>query len=243
MAIEVFNRYEIKYLLDTETYEKVTEAVLKHMRPDKYCRNGAYYSICNIYYDTQTDEIIRKSISKPIYKEKLRLRSYGKPDGSSEAFVEIKKKFKKTVNKRRTTMTLDEAVAYLDKDIRPEGDNLNKQVLAEIDYFKQFYQVMPKVYISYDRRAYFGIDDDSFRITFDNNIQARREDLDLTKGAYGKQLLPPGKWLMEAKISGGTPYWFTKLLSELKLYPVSFSKYGTEYRMHLKEQIENKEKK
>lgn len=127
----------------------------------------------------------------------------------------------------------DTANDYLDEGIRPDGNGLNRQVLAEIDYFKNYYELMPKVFISYDRRAYFGMEDDSFRVTFDTNIQTRRNDLRLESGAYGEQLLSPGQWLMEVKISGATPSWFTGMLTKLKLYPVSFSKYGTEYMKYL----------
>ena len=131
------------------------------------------------------------------------------------------------------THLLKEAYDYLDEGIRPDGNGLNRQVLAEIDYFKNYYELMPKVFISYDRRAYFGMEDDSFRVTFDTNIQTRRNDLRLESGAYGEQLLNPGQWLMEVKISGATPSWFTGMLTKLKLYPVSFSKYGTEYMKYL----------
>ena len=243
MDIEVFNRREQKYMLDGDTYEKVINCIEKYMKPDAYSSDGGIYSICNIYYDTDDDYLIRRSLAKPIYKEKLRLRAYGTPDGSSKVFVEIKKKYHGIVNKRRTTMSLEEAEAYLDEGARPHCPNINHQVLAETDYIKDYYGLKPKVYISYDRRAYFGKDDESFRITFDTNIQTRRTDLRLESGAYGTQLLEPGKWLMEAKISGATPVWFTDMLSRLKLYPVSFSKYGTEYTNYIlkikKEKLHN----
>lgn len=242
MAIEVFNRQEKKYMIDDQTYNKLNIMLAKYMKPDEYSKDGGFYSISNLYYDTDNDSLIRKSIMKPAYKEKLRLRAYGTPGMESKAFVEIKKKYKGIVNKRRTTMTLKEAKAYLDKDIKPQSKGINQQVIREIDYFKDFYGLKPKVYISYDRRAYFGIEDDSFRVTFDTNIQTRRVDLKLESGTYGEQLLEPGKWLMEVKISGATPTWFTNILSELKIYPVSFSKYGTEYKKYIYNYIKKGEK-
>lgn len=230
LAIEIFNRYEKKYMIDAGIYDTLIQELSEYMEPDKHCLNGNHYSICNIYYDTDTDELIRRSIEKPIYKEKLRLRSYGKPDDDSEAFIEIKKKYKGIVNKRRTTMTLKQALDYLENGVYPESENISRQVMNEIAYFISYYTVKPKVYISYDRVALFGKDDDSFRVTFDTNIQTRREDLDLRKGAYGKQLLPEGKILMEAKISGGFPLWFSRIITKHGIYPASFSKYGTEYK-------------
>lgn len=242
MAIEVFNRKEIKYLLDDDTYHKLIERLEEFMVPDSYSKEGGFYSICNIYYDTPDDLLIRRSLSKPVYKEKLRLRSYGVPKGNSEAFVEIKKKYDGIVNKRRVTMTLDQAESYLASGEWPNCERLNSQVMRELDFMIARYGLIPKVYLSYDRRAYFGKKDDSFRVTFDTNIQARREDLDLKHGAYGKALLPEGKWLMEVKISGATPTWFTKILSELKIYATSFSKYGKEYVGYIRDMYDKGEK-
>lgn len=232
MAVEIFNRYEKKYMIDTDTYDALFKELSEYMKPDKHCLNGNHYSICNIYYDTDTDELIRRSIDKPVYKEKLRLRSYGKPDDDSEAFIEIKKKYKGIVNKRRTTMTLRQALDFLETGEYPESEGISRQVMNEIDYFLRIYPVKPKVYISYDRVALYGLEDEGFRVTFDTNIQTRRADLDLRNGAYGDQLLPEGKVLMEAKISGGFPIWFSRILAEHEVYPASFSKYGTEYKKY-----------
>ncbi len=242
MAIEVFNRYEKKYMIDQATYEELNKRLAEFMEPDAYSRNGGFYSICNIYYDTNTDALIRKSIEKPVYKEKLRLRAYGVPGMESQSFVEIKKKYRGIVNKRRTTMPLKQAVDFLDKGIIPAAEGINQQVLKEIEYFKSFYQLVPKVYISYDRRAYFGKEDPGFRVTFDNNIQTRRTDLKLESGSYGEQILQPGKWIMEVKISGAAPEWFTNILTELRIYPTSFSKYGTEYAGYIQKKINKGEK-
>lgn len=242
MAIEVFNRYEKKYMIDQNDYEELSYRLTKYMDPDQYSTDGGYYSICNIYYDTETDALIRRSIEKPVYKEKLRLRAYGTPELSDRAFVEIKKKYNKIVNKRRTTMTLAEAYDYLDKGVRPTSTGINLQVLNEIDYFKDFYKIGPKLYLSYDRRAYFGKEDRDLRVTFDTNITVRRNDLRLESGAYGQKLLAPGTWLMEIKISGAAPLWLTSILSEMNIYPASFSKYGTEYKMYVQESIRKGEK-
>ena len=230
MSITVFNRYEKKFLVKEEQYNTIIKQLEEYMVPDSHSRDGGFYSICNIYYDTEDDELIRKSIEKPIYKEKLRLRSYGQPGPMDEAFIEIKKKFKGNVNKRRVTLPLQEAVDYLDRNIVPHSIDPNSQIFKEIDFMRQRYDLVPKVYLSYDRRAYFGKDDNEFRITFDTNIQARRNDLDLSAGAYGLHLLPEGDWIMEIKVLQGMPMWLTELLSDLKVYKTSFSKYGTEYR-------------
>lgn len=242
MAIEIFNRREKKYMLDESTYLEMLERIGERMESDSYSREGGFYSICNIYYDTENDTLIRKSVDKPVYKEKLRLRTYGTPKSGSMAFIEIKKKYNDVVNKRRIVLPLWQAKAYLDEGARPDYEGVNAQILRELDYFTEFYKLMPKVCISYDRRAYFDREDEGFRVTFDTNIRSRRTGLSLETGPYGEPLLKPGQWLMEVKISDAMPRWFGSILSELKLYPVSFSKYGTEYCRYIRENIEKGEK-
>lgn len=242
MSINVFNRYEKKFKLNHEQYHKIIKYLDEYMVPDENSKDGGFYSICNIYYDSMDDSLIRMSIQKPIYKEKLRLRSYGVPTNNEESFIEIKKKFKGSVNKRRITLPLKEAVDYLEHNIMPESIDCNSQIFKEIEYMKNKYSLVPKVYISYDRRAYFGRGDRDFRITFDTNIQCRRYDLDLQRGAYGEKILEDGFWIMEIKVVQATPLWLTRLLSDCKVYKTSFSKYGTEYTAYIRNMIKEGEK-
>lgn len=229
----VFNRYEKKFIISNSIYEQLLNRILAYMVPDRNNKNGGIYTICNIYYDTDNDYLIRKSIDKPVYKEKLRLRSYGIPDTDSEAFIEVKKKFKGIVNKRRITLPLSEAEDYLNNNIMPSSEVMNSQIFKEIEYMRSRYTLVPKLYLSYDRRAYYCKDNEDLRITFDNNILARREDLRLEYGAYGKNILQEGYYIMEIKLSETFPMWLTDILSELKVYKTSFSKYGTEYKGYL----------
>ena len=191
MAIEVFNRYEKKYMLDEVTFKRLLDRISDYMEPDKYNKNGQFYSISNIYYDTDDNRLIRSSIEKPVYKEKLRMRSYGTPDTSDKVFLEIKKKYNGIVNKRRTSIVLEDAYQYMEDGTFPkETECLNRQVLKEIDYFKSIYDLKPKVYLSYDRYAFFEKNDGDFRVTFDTNITTRRGDVRLESGSYGNRLLP-----------------------------------------------------
>jgi hypothetical protein len=232
VASEVFNRYEKKYIITDEIYQLMKPQLEEYMEVDDHSRNGDFYTICNIYYDTPDSEIIRKSIEGPVYKEKLRLRSYGVVEKNNRVYLEIKKKFDGCVNKRRTSLTLEEAYHYLDTRNQPEPLNpMNGQILNEIDFLFHKYKVLqPKLFLAYDRNALFGIEDKSFRVTFDTNIRTRRYDLVLDKGIYGELLLPKDQWLMEVKMKDVVPLWFAKLLSKYKVYPVSFSKYGMEYQ-------------
>ena len=231
MAIKSFKRYEKKFLINKEQYDNLIPILLKYMDYDEYCKDGRNYSIYNLYYDTENDDVIRHSIYKPYYKEKLRLRSYRTPKSLDESvFLELKKKINGIVNKRRVVMTLGEAYDFLESGKRPQTeDYINNQVLNEIEYYLKNNPVYPKVYIGYSRKALFGKEDRYFRVTFDSKIMARRDDLSLESGSYGDGLLEDNIYLMEVKILGAMPLWFANILSELEIYNTHFSKYGDEY--------------
>ncbi len=240
MAIEVFNRYEHKYLLDQDTYQKVIAVMDAHMDLDAYNQNHRPYTIANIYFDTDDHFLIRNSLSKPDYKEKLRLRSYGVPEMSAKVFLEIKKKYNGLVNKRRTRLLLKEAYDFLHSGEVPcIQDYMNPQVLREISYFLHFYSLSPKLYLAYDRIAYFEKGNPDLRISFDQNIRSRRYDLHLEDGDYGTPLLDSHTYLMEIKTARAKPLWLVHMLTELGIQRRSFSKYGTEFKNF----INTKEKK
>lgn len=227
MSTEVFNRYEKKFILDQKTYEGIIKILDEHMTLDVYNQVNGFYTISNLYCDTEDSVLIRKSLSKPIYKEKLRIRAYGVPELESNVFLEIKKKYKGLVNKRRTGIQLTDAYHFISsKEIPEKKPYQNRQVMNEIQFMLHQYNLKPVVYIAYDRKALF---DNDLRITFDTNIRTRRFDLGLEYGDYGRPLLNKGQWLMEVKAEKTLPMWFVRLLSEYKLYAVSFSKYGKEF--------------
>jgi SPX domain protein involved in polyphosphate accumulation len=233
MAIEVFNRKEIKYLITDEDKTALFSIIEKYMNCDAYNKDGKTYSICNLYLDTESDELIRKSLEKPFFKEKIRLRSYGKVSLTDNVFLESKKKFDGVVNKRRTTFVLQDAYEYFENGNIIENPKMNKQVMKEINYIMNMYNLKPRVFISYDRLAFFEKNNSDFRLTLDTNIQTRRDNLRLDYDIYGNQLLQPGQWIMEAKAFKAFPLWFVHFLSERKIFQTSFSKYGTEYRNYI----------
>ena len=231
MAIETFNRFEHKYLVPDDVMEKMLAVMDEHMVMDKYCVNHSTYTIANLYYDTEDDILIRRSLEKPVYKEKLRMRAYGVPKKSDIVFLEIKKKFAHSVNKRRTKIGLEEAYRFCESGEQPPPhDYMNHQVCNELEYFINRYGVKPKVYIAYDRLAYFEENNHDLRISFDKNIRTRRTDLRLELGDYGTNILPDGVWLMEIKTTQAKPLWLCRIISSLSLKRISFSKYGTEFK-------------
>ncbi|MDR0381288.1 MAG: polyphosphate polymerase domain-containing protein [Oscillospiraceae bacterium] len=234
MAVEVFNRYENKYLLDGETALWLQDRLAESMEPDAHNRRRALYTIANLYYDTEDSHLIRTSLAKPRYKEKLRLRAYGVPAGADEVYVEIKKKVRGLVNKRRSAMPLGEAYAFLRGGPLTYRPPMNRQVLREAAYLTERCAPRPKLCLAYERRAYFGVGRHDLRVSFDTNLRARRTALRLEAGTHGAPLLDDGMWIMEIKVARSIPVWLCRLLSEARVYPVSFSKYGAEYKRRLR---------
>ncbi|SFG97610.1 VTC domain-containing protein [Desulfotomaculum arcticum] len=224
---KVFKRYEKKYLMDEQQYQALKKFLQGRMTVNQFGSN----TICNIYFDTPDYRLIRASIEKPVYKEKLRLRSYGVPKKEDTVFVELKKKYKGIVYKRRVPMTLQETEQYL---LRGKQPNKSGQILKEIGWFLDFYQpIIPKVYIAYDRIAMCSSENTELRITFDTNIRWRESILDLARGVWGNTLLEEGQHLMEIKILGSMPIWLSKGLTEIGIFPASYSKYGNCYKNYL----------
>lgn len=228
---EVFRRIEKKYIVDEPTYEKLIKKLDGHFVKDRYYKS----TICNIYYDTPSHQLVRNSIEKPVYKEKLRVRSYGVPNNEDMVFVELKKKYKGVVYKRRIEMTLAQTRDFFAGKEVPHN---NPQIENELKYFLKFYEsIAPAMYLSYDRLAYCGAEDPSLRLTFDTHILYREEQKELDKGIWGKELLPAGVRVMEIKIPNAMPLWLSAILDKLEIYPASFSKYGTAYLNEFSEKI------
>lgn len=218
-----FKRYEIKYILTKHQKEELIGLIEQYMVPDPF----GEATIRNLYFDTDTYRLIRQSIEKPVYKEKLRIRSYRQVSSEDKVFVELKKKYKSVVYKRRLVLAEQEAMTWMNGGTCP----VKGQIASEIDYFYSYYKTLhPVVFISYDRRAFYSESDQGFRISLDENILSRQENLSLTTEPGGTCLLDMDSVLMEVKTPGGIPLWLAHFLTEKKIYKTSFSKYGTAYR-------------
>lgn len=219
----VFKRYELKYLLTGAQKQAVIEVMALYMKLDQYGRT----TIRNIYLDTDNYRLVRHSIESPVYKEKLRIRSYNLATEESTVFVELKKKFDSVVYKRRLPLPEEVALEWIAGYLPCP---VHSQIADEIEYFRKYYETLhPTAFLSYEREAYYATDGSDFRVTFDEDICAREDGLSLCDEAGGTLLLPEGLTLMEIKCSGGIPLWMTHTLTQHKIYKASFSKYGTAY--------------
>lgn len=225
---KTFKRHELKYLLTAKQKEQIQDAMGQYMKIDGYGRT----TIRNIYFDTDTYRLIRRSMEKPSYKEKLRVRSYQQAGPEDPVFVEIKKKYESVVYKRRLTLPEEKVMNsfYWDKPLP-----VKSQIGDEIGYFRNYYgKLYPSVFLSYEREAYYSLDGSDFRVTFDENILFREQDISLGSSIYGEPILDKGQTLMEIKASGGIPLWMSNALAKNHIFKTSFSKYGTAYKIMMK---------
>jgi hypothetical protein len=231
MAISSFKRIEKKYIVTEEQKNILLKEMEKYMELDPYCKNDSTYRIQNIYFDTKNKDLISQSVRKPPYKQKLRARKY---IGQKNCFLEIKKKSDGVVGKRRLTLSFEELDDWVYKGIEPVREKyIDRQVVQEISYLLSLYKVEPNTFISYERLGLFDKNDKEFRITFDNQIHAKKTNFEWDTDDYEINLLEEGYYIMEIKTVKNFPLWLVRKLSELKIYPHSFSKYGTEYLMEV----------
>ncbi len=225
-TICVFKRVEKKYLLTEEKYDALLRRIGTHLKPDEFGRS----TVLSLYLDTPDHRIIRNSIEAADYKEKLRLRSYGAAGAGSEVFLELKKKYKGVVYKRRAVMTLAEAERYLEEGVKP----FDSQIMAEIDWAMKLYgHPKPAMLIACEREAWFDGEHPDLRLTFDRGIRYRQRELHLSSGGAGTALLPENTVLLEIKTGGAMPLWLSHALDAEGILPGSFSKYGEAYTRSL----------
>ncbi|MDR2587212.1 MAG: polyphosphate polymerase domain-containing protein [Coriobacteriales bacterium] len=243
-VLNVFERQEKKYLLEAGMAEKLLARCGSALEPD----GRSSILIRSLYLDTPSHLLIRRSIEKPVFKEKLRVRSYGIiQDDNHPVFLEIKKKYRKTVYKRRVLMTLRDARRFVEDGVVPlsslRGDNakvaLNRQIINEMYGALECYGALtPSFLVGYERRAYcYHATGVSLRLTLDSNLGWGKGSWDVEDMRGAHPLLPPAACLMELKTTAPLPLPLTHALDALHLYPRGFSKAAQAYRA-LKEREE-----
>lgn len=233
MNVEIFNRVENKFLLDEKQYQNLMKHLITNMTIDDHLKDRTFYTINNIYYDTDDDYLIKHSLSKPNFKEKLRIRAYGKVTLESMVYIELKKKLNGVVYKRRSAIRLCDAYHFIHTKTMPKHQSYhNTMVLKEIYHFINRYPIKASTFIAYDRIAF---KQGSLRLTVDYHIRTRKDQLRLEYGDDGLSLLEPGHFILETKSQLGLPMWLTSVLSKEKIYKTSFSKYGKDYIRRSKE--------
>lgn len=218
MAQMVFKRHEIKYRMGEKQRERLEEVMARHMAPDSHGPS----TVRNIYYDTPSHLLARRSAEHPYYKEKLRIRSYVAAGQGDPVFLELKKKCDGIVYKRRCTLPLGEAHELLMGQRSPRT-----QIEREIAFSASRYEgLRPAMLVAYDREAFYARDDHEFRMTFDRAVRCRWDDVTLAGSTDGVLLTPSEDSLLEVKCAHGMPLWLADFLAEEGIYKKRFSKYG-----------------
>lgn len=229
LAKEIFNRYELKFPMSISTYNDLIKVIDPLFIADAFGDEEGFYSITNLYFDTWDNFFHEQNLNREPFRQKLRMRTYGNVSLEDVCYLEIKKKYNGLSNKRRTSMTLLDAYSFLGLT-QPKCDkgftNSNDFVLQEIDYFKNYYQLMPKSIISYDRKALHREDDCDVRVTFDKNLRTRTTDLRLEHGNFGEMFTPEDFIMMEVKVADCIPLWFAEIIDRFGLTGMKFSKYS-----------------
>ena len=221
--ITVMQRVEWKYILSAEQTEFFCERLKGHMEPDAY----GLTTISSLYYDTPDRKLICASIEKPAFKEKIRLRAYGRATNETPVYLELKRKAFGIVYKRRIRATVPEVKRFFagELDLDEKG-----QIDREITYFRDYYKKLePACMILYDRIAYYEPDGD-LRLTIDRNPRYRTDALSFDHAPVGIPLLAPGDTILEVKVQNTIPLWLVRILSEGRIKRGSISKYGEAYR-------------
>ena len=229
MYERVFNRVEEKYLLNEQQVQQLYSMIQDKIEKDQYFET----TICNIYFDTKDHDLIIQSLEKPPFKQKVRLRSYGIPTLESPVFLEIKEKYRRNVGKRRIKLSLEEFYDFYEKKTIQK----DHQIMKELDYLFNFYHLVPSYFIAYDRKSYVGKESQDLRITIDHNLRSRTHDLRLEYGDMGDIHFDNGSCIMEVKSQEAIPLWLVQSLSQLKIYPISFSKYGNVYMKEKEKEV------
>lgn len=219
MAQQIFRRKETKYLLTESQVQELLRLIEPHIKKEKYFKG----TNCSIYFDNDNRYLAIHSLEKPLYKEKVRIRSYGIPKMSNTVFLEIKKKYNGIGNKRRIPVKLSDFYQYMESG---KLESATPEIKKELDVCIKRYGLKPALFLAYDRTSYCDKNNSAFRLTFDRNVRSREHDLLLEHGDYGEKFFNDNTVVMEVKALNAYPFYFVHALSKLQIFPASFSKYG-----------------
>lgn len=228
MYDNIFRRVEQKYIINKYQMDELLKRIDNYIEKDEYYQS----KISNIYFDNDNNDFLIESLEKPNFKVKVRLRSYNTPTMNDYVFLEIKDKVNGIVGKRRIKLTLKEFYEYInDHKIK------NTQIMKELDYYFKLFNLKPSIFVAYDRLSYKEKNNKGLRITIDSNLRSRYDDLKLESGNFGNNYFNDELYIMEIKVLGAIPLWLVGNLSDLKIYPTSFSKVGSIYTNNKRSEV------
>ena len=237
--MEIAARFELKYVLSLAERDALLGRFAARFRPDTVGGPAGRYPVVSLYCDTAERKCYWDAWRGVPSRRKLRLRLYGKPDGSipSATFLEIKHHDGAEGAKRRVLLPLAAALAFVNGGDAPAAGPADERILGEARRLIAGEGFRPACVIRYDRHAYRFVDaagNEQLRITFDHDVRVRFDRLDARPAddGCGLPVLAADRCLMEVKGATAAPYDFAADLSTHGIFPRPFSKYAESVRQH-----------
>jgi len=228
-------RFEKKYIIDFQTYEKIKKDLKPYFTTDKYGDKNGLYIVSSLYYDSSDFKFYREKIDGEKQRSKLRLRTYKDFNNQSlmpkdKVFLEIKKRDNLNVSKKKVLMNEQEAKKFierpiLNKELFDKCDKSEKYALTEAVYLKTLYDIRPTVIVTYTRQAFVNKFGPKVRITFDKNIKYREHNLNVHDISCRNYSADPRLIIMEIKYNEILPIWISELIRRHSLFLSTFGKY------------------
>ncbi len=209
--------YEVKFLLTEELAQKVAAFLLGSMQPDPHGdpRTGGGYLVSSVYFDTTQHDVFHRNDG--YRRKKYRIRRYGEGE---TLYLERKAK-KKSVKKKRVSVSLDELGESLQRTDDWEGRWFSEQLERKF--------LVPTCLVTYERQALIGLGAEGpIRVTFDRHARGKSTDrplpMPILSRKDGTKLLE-GEVITEFKFLSSMPVLFKNAIEELQLSVQGASKY------------------
>ena len=229
-----FERIETKYVVSKTDLHDLIEDLKDYLVEDDYPTS----TISNIYFDTEDFQLIQDSLQNQYKKEKIRMRTYlSQPTLDSQVFLEIKTKDQEGVGRKFRLLSTPSSILNFITKGHLDASITDKIVIEKVKKLHQDYKqgIKPRMYIYYDRyslkeKKYIeGYNYNKIRITIDQNLVYRDENVNLFSGNQGAPLLDDNTVIMEIKAPGNKPQWLQDILDKYGLIEHKCSKYSCAY--------------
>ncbi|EEP71620.1 hypothetical protein MCAG_01947 [Micromonospora sp. ATCC 39149] len=226
--LHAFNRYEIKYLVETTKVAALRRELAARLVTDSNGGNSGY-GVWSVYYDTTDLRFYWEKIEGLRFRRKLRVRHYGDRstvDDDTIVYVEIKQRVNRVTQKRRIALPYLEARRLLDERAMVEHDPSQRGFVEEVLELVSGLDLRPVAMTGYHREAFVGQDSDlGLRVTLDHRVRGRDRDFHLGADAENRLIVPARLSVVEIKANERVPYWLTDLAARAELSVVRVSKY------------------
>ncbi|MEU8039206.1 polyphosphate polymerase domain-containing protein [Streptosporangium sp. NPDC049078] len=233
--LHAFNRYEIKYLVETSEAVTLRKEIEQRLDRDRHSGQEGY-GIWSVYYDTRQLRFYWEKIEGLRFRRKLRVRHYGDRftlRDDTPVFVEIKQRVNRVTQKRRVSLPYRDALRLCDGRQMVEHEPSQRAFLQEVLDLSLRLDLRAVAMTGYTRHAYVGRDADvGLRVTFDNRVRGRDRDFHLGADAENRLIVPAHMSIVEVKANERVPYWLTDLTAKRNLQVVRVSKYCQSVEAH-----------